>query len=221
MWLSCQACSQKMLELHQKRTFVSKKMLDKYKDSFPSLCELSCKCTGNHRASCGCLTEALISKAHTNFTSILIEAQSQEQFVRRLKALPQHARDVHQWDPGRCDFHPLRVCTCGKCDQDDVVCEGKRYYTRMKLDFELLYGIEFAERASQANKLVHPVLKRGHSNAVESSHHVLRSKDIAFEKLHYHLSTSHQSWLASSQPDHHCMDIASEVFGEGEVHCEC
>ena len=49
------------------------------------------------------------------------------------------------------------------------------------------------ERASQASKLVHPVLKRGHSNAVEASHNVLirfRSKDISLERLHYHLSTN-------------------------------
>ena len=48
-------------------------------------------------------------------------------------------------------------------------------------------------RASQASRLVHPVLKRGHSNLVEASHNVLirfRSKDISLERLHYHLSTN-------------------------------
>ena len=73
-----------------------------YKTSFPKLSELSCKCEGNHTATCGCLTRAFISKAHTNFTSILMEAQSQEEFVRRIQALPKHARDIHEWEGGRC-----------------------------------------------------------------------------------------------------------------------
>ena len=66
----------------------------------------------------------------------------------------------------------------------------------MKLDCEfhaLLYEIECTERAAQASKLVHPILKRGHSNAVEASHNVLirfRSKDIYLERLHYQLSTN-------------------------------
>ena len=40
---------------------------------------------------------------------------------------------------------------------------------------------------------MHPILKRGHSNAVEVSHTILirlRSKDIFLERLHYHLSTN-------------------------------
>ena len=62
-----------------------------------------------------------------------------------------------------------------------------------KLSHVLAYEIECKERASQADKLVHPILKRGHSNAVEASHNVLirlRSKDIFLERLHYHLSTN-------------------------------
>ena len=42
-------------------------------------------------------------------------------------------------------------------------------------------------------ELIHPVLKRGHSNALEASHNVFirfRSKDIALERLHYHVSTN-------------------------------
>lgn len=66
----------------------------------------------------------------------------------------------------------------------------------MKLDCELhalLYEIECSERAAQASKLVHPILKRGHSNALEASHNVLirfRSKDLYLERLHYELSTN-------------------------------
>lgn len=42
------------------------------------------------------------------------------------------------------------------------------------------------------NSLVHPILKRGHSNLPEASHNVLirfRNKHIFLERLHYHLST--------------------------------
>ena len=56
---------------------------------------------GYHRSGCRCPTDTFISKAHTNFTSILIEAQSQEEFVRRVKALPRHAVDDHS----QCDYH--------------------------------------------------------------------------------------------------------------------
>ncbi len=55
------------------------------------------------------------------------------------------------------------------------------------------YEIECHERAGQAGKLIHPILKRGHSNACEASHNVLirfRSKAIALERLHYTLSTN-------------------------------
>ena len=108
------------------------------------MCELSCKCTGNHSAACGCLTHAFISKAHTNFTSILMEVKSQEEFVRQLTALPKHAPDVHEWEGGRCDYHPLRVCMCNKCPIKEIKCAGKLYQTRLKLDCEihaLLYEI--------------------------------------------------------------------------------
>ena len=100
---------------------------EKYKDDFPFICEeeyQQCKCVVYHSSGCGCLTDTFISKAHTNFTSILIEAQSQEEFVRRVKALPRHAVDDHS----QCDYHPLVVCSCGACEnKDQIVCQGKPY----------------------------------------------------------------------------------------------
>ena len=69
----------KILELRQKIKRAPKKMLERYKNSFPALVELHCKCEGgNHSSSCGCLNPQFIAKAHTNFTSILMGAQSQE-----------------------------------------------------------------------------------------------------------------------------------------------
>ena len=106
-----------------------------------------------------------------------MEAQSQEEFVRHLMALPKHARDEHQWDGRQCDFHPLYTCTCGTCENThQLPCKGKKYETRVELTCKfhaLVYEIECHERAGQAGKLIHPVLKRGHSNACEASHNVL------------------------------------------------
>ena len=146
-----------------------------------------------HSSGCGCLSDTFISKAHTNFTSILIEAQSQDEFVRRVKALPRHAVDDHS----QCDYHPLVVCSCGACEnKDQISCQGKPYRTKFRLDCKfhaLLYEIECHARAKQVKELIHPVLKRGHSNAVEASHNVFirfRSKDISLGRLHYHVSTN-------------------------------
>ena len=190
----------KILEKRQKIKAFTNYQITKYKDTFPAVVRegwQKCKCQGNHSAGCGCLSDAFIAKAHTNFTSILMEAQSQEEFVRRLMALPKHARDEHQWDGGQCDFHPLYTCSCGTCENtDQLACKGKKYETRMKLTCKfhaLVYEIECHERAGQAGKLIHPILKRGHSNACEASHNVLirfRSKAIALERLHYTLSTN-------------------------------
>ena len=154
-----------------------------------------CKCVvkKKHSSGCGCLTDTFISKAHTNFTSILIEAQSQEEFVKRVRALPRHAVDDHS----QCDYHPLRTCSCGTCKgNDQITCKGEDYKTRFKLDCKfhaLLYEIECYERAKQVKELIHPILKRGHSNALEASHNVFirfRSKDISLDRLHYHVSTN-------------------------------
>ena len=77
-----------------------------------------------------------------------------------------------------------------------IQCEGKAYKTRFRLDCKfhaLLYEIECHERANQAEELIHPILKRGHSNALEASHNVFirfRSKDVFLQRLHYHLSTN-------------------------------
>ena len=77
-----------------------------------------------------------------------------------------------------------------------IECEGKAYKTRFRLDCKfhaLLYEIECHERANQAEELIHPVLKRGHFNALETSHHVFIrfwSKDVFLQRLHYHLATN-------------------------------
>ena len=83
------------------------------------------------------------------------------------------------------------TCTCNKCeDKESLECAGKPYRTCIKLScpfHALAYEIECDERAAHVSKILHPVLKRGHSNA---SHNVLMSKHIFLERLHYQLSTN-------------------------------
>ena len=178
-----------------RKTEFTKTQIAKYKDAFLDVSDeeyKKCKCT-RHSSGCGCLSDSFINLAHTKLTSILINAQSQEEFVKRVKALPRHAVDDHS----QCDFHPLVMCSCGACMSNKTIeCEGKAYKTRFRLDCKfhaLLYEIECHERANQVNELFHPVLKRGHSNAMEASHNVFirfQSKDISLQRLHYHLSTN-------------------------------
>ena len=102
----------------------------------------------------------------------------------------------YEWDGGRCDFHLLVLCSCGMCRNNQLACEGKPYKTKLMLKCKfhaLLYEIECYERGFQAKQLVYPVLKSGHSNAVEESHNVLirlRSKAIPLEMTHYHVSAN-------------------------------
>ena len=84
-------------------------------------CVRFCHCTANHSVGCGCLSPEFIAKAHTNFTSILRDVESQEELVTRLESLARHAWDEHEWDGGRCDFHPLFLCSCVMCKDNQLL----------------------------------------------------------------------------------------------------
>ena len=158
----------KLLEVRAKQKSFSDTFIARYEKQYPEVRTLTCHCRGNPKAG---LSVGFIGKAHTDFSSILMECQSQEEFTRRISALPNHARDEHEWDGGRCDFHPLRVCTCEQCENKaEIKCVGMPYQTKIKLScpfHALAYEIECKERASQGAP------ERGHSNAVEASHNVL------------------------------------------------
>ena len=85
----------------------------RYVKQYPEVRTLTCHCRRNHKAGCGCLSVGFIGKAHTDFSSILMECQSQEEFT---SALPNHARDEHEWDGEK---YPLRVCTCEQRENKD------------------------------------------------------------------------------------------------------
>jgi len=142
------------------------------------------------------LSDKFITVARSHFFGALVDAGTEpEKFVARLTALHHHARDKHEWQDGQqCDFHSLRVCSCGECGED-LKCKGKAYKTRHMLTcpfHSLAYQIECDRRAGQAKDFIHPVIGRGHTNQSEVSHHVMtvfRSKTWHIQRLHYHVST--------------------------------
>ena len=108
-----------------------------------------------------------------------------------------HARGIHKWEDGECDFHPLRVCSCRNCSEDeDFKCNGKEYQSKHRLTcplHSLVYEIECANRAKHADEIIDPDLGRGHSNACEATFSVFpkfRPKDVALQRLHYQASTN-------------------------------
>ena len=119
-----------------------------------------------------------------------------KKIVTRMKILPRHARDEHEWEDGKCGFHSLTLCSCGQCGEGDVKCERKAYKTRnviMCPYLSLAYQIECEKRAQQAHDVIHPVLGRGYTNQNEASHNVLicfRPKHFQMTRLHYHVSTN-------------------------------
>ena len=89
----------------------------------------------------------LLTPLYPKHTPIsLLEAQSQDEFVRRVKALPRHAVDDHS----QCDYHPLVVCSCGAC-----ACQGKPKFCKFHA---LLYERESEchERSKQVKELIQP-----------------------------------------------------------------
>ena len=61
-----------------------------------------------------------------------------------------YACDFHTWGTGQCDFHDLKECSCGNCN-DAVICSGKKYHANHHLTcpfHALVYEIECHNRAS-------------------------------------------------------------------------
>ena len=186
----------KQLEKLAKKKSFTDQFKKKHHERFPQVDSVVCHCEKRHKPGYGCLSEAFIEKARNNFSLILSNSESAHEFAEALKALPRHACDKHEWDGGKCMFHALKFCSCGKCPDDaELKCDGKDYHTRQMLKcpmHSLAYEIECHQRASKSEQLIHPILKRGHSNWLEASHNVFirfRPKHIYLERLHYTLST--------------------------------
>ena len=171
----------------------------KYSEKYPSVKTVTCHCKKNHnyKNKCGCLTPEFVSKSKANFNQCLHNVgESRELFQSRMQSLGKyHGKNKHTWEGGQCDFHPLKLCTCGDCNKENILCQGKEYssYALTCPFHSLAYEIECANIASLANQIVHPELGIGNTHQLESSHSVLtkyRSKDQYLHDMHYCLSTN-------------------------------
>ena len=128
--------------------------------------------------------------------------------------------DIHEWEGGRCDFYPLRVCTCRKCDdKEQIKCEGKPYKTTMKLDSKIRSHLATCLENSRVSRF--PILgdqeksQRQWSSTVHVACQKCRMPEEEGDEMA--MCDSCHVWYCR-----HCMDIPSEVFDEdSEVHWEC
>ena len=76
------------------------------------LSSLICHCKERHSRNCGCLSGSFTFSG--KYIAALRDAGTDpDKFSARLAMLYHHALNKDEWDGGRCDFHPLIVCTCG------------------------------------------------------------------------------------------------------------
>ena len=167
----------------------------KHAEAYPEVATTKCACEGrNHHAGCGCITEGFIRSARINHFLCCIQAEtSPDDYATRMRQLGKyHSRDIHCWEGGQCSFHPMRVCTCGNCeDGTELQCAGKTYSSKNVLTcplHALSYEIECETRAGAAGSVIHPEMGRAHSNLCEAAFTVLphyRSKNLALHRLTY------------------------------------
>ena len=146
----------------------------------------------------GCFTNGFIKAARINFSAIVKSVgRDQQAFIDRLRALAKyHAKKVHEWDGGKCFFHNLTVCDCGKCKKSDITCQGKPYKTKNILScpfHSLAYEIACEAVIAKSKQIIHEELGCCHTSITESSHNVLlqfRTKNLNLQMLHYYVSTS-------------------------------
>ena len=101
---------------------------------------------------------------------------------------------MHEWENGKCFFHDLIVCNCGKCNNSDITCEGKPYQTNiLSWPFHsLAYEIACEAVIAKSKQIIHE-LGHCYTSMLESSHNVLlqfRTKNLNLQRLHYYVSTS-------------------------------
>ena len=163
-------------DFHKKQVF-SKKDIETYSKRYPAVTKVRCWCPQKHAQDCGCFSKRFIDLAHCRFYKAMCDTgKDPDKFRSRMTALHHHARDVHAWKEGNCDFHAMFVCSCGQCKKGELNCSGKEYRTRHVLTcpfHSLLYEIECDRRAKRAWDIIHPEYGRGHTNQMETAHSVL------------------------------------------------
>ena len=99
----------KALENYSKMKAPSIDFIRKHKDRFPLISGVCCHCPKRHSQGCGCITDAFIMRARNNFSYILTDSKSAEEFVKRLRVLPRHVRDEHEWEVMEEEAEPTRT----------------------------------------------------------------------------------------------------------------
>ena len=123
-------------ELAKQKSFSATKQ-DQHRKAFPNIDAVKCCCPKRHSKNCGCLSKSFIKGARTNFFYCLLHGDATKDpkaFASRLTVLGKyHARDIHSWNDGKCDFHCDISCTCGNCEDNQVNCDGQEYHTKSPL----------------------------------------------------------------------------------------
>ena len=138
--------------------------------------------------------------------SVVTTHNNPEAFAQKMRILGKyHARGIHTWADGKCDFHPLLVCSCGNCEnEEELKYEGKQCKSQKVLIYELhslAYETECCVRAENADEIVDPDLGRGHSNLCEATFSVLskfRAKDTNLHRLQPDI---YQLWICPVTDD--------------------
>ena len=161
-----------------KDQIVLRRLQEETLQKFPQVRTVTCCCQSRHKQGCGCLSDAFIMKARNDYSFILTEAQSPEEFAERIRSLSKyHARDKHEYGMAvsATSISKKSALVNRTLEENRHGVREKKYHTKLVLScplHSLAYEIECDYRASMAADLVHPVLKRGHPNWLEASHNV-------------------------------------------------
>ncbi|CAH1242438.1 Hypp6702 [Branchiostoma lanceolatum] len=123
---------------------------------YKELEKLKCHCEPRHKGNCGCLSPKTVKQMKINHFAALVQSGNEHTlYARRMQDLGKyHARNIHQWEGGKCDFHGERRCTCKKCSPADMKCTGEPYST---CPFHSkAYEIECYQRAKKSADVIHP-----------------------------------------------------------------
>ena len=95
----------------------------------PAVATVMCHCIKN---CFGCFTNGFIKKARLNFSAIVNSVDCDRQiFEECLHSLSKyHAKNVHEWENGKCFFHDLFVIVENVIKVTFITCEGKPYQTK-------------------------------------------------------------------------------------------
>uniref|UniRef100_A0A1X7SLX4 Uncharacterized protein n=1 Tax=Amphimedon queenslandica TaxID=400682 RepID=A0A1X7SLX4_AMPQE len=98
-------CSCHIAQNHEKNL---KSQIKKYKKTHPDIATVKCHCMKN---DIGCFTNGFIETARIHFSAIVKSVGCDQQgFIDRFCSLAKyHAKNVHEWDHGKCFFHNLTV----------------------------------------------------------------------------------------------------------------